>query len=217
MSRSSRFLPARRSLSRLCVLLTGGVTLILGGCRSSSGTFWVKNPFPEEAEAVAGWLDPAKRSDEASPRGWGFRRRQAPGAEPAEETPASPYPYFGRGEATGTAPAETARSSSTPGRIPPPPLPAGAAGATLAAAAEAPPANDPAAAPPPAAAPSSPPSSASSPSPAVAVARSTGGKPCYQCNGKGYRLSSLAEDAEFVPCQSCGGSGRSQPSAPRQP
>lgn len=34
------------------------------------------------------------------------------------------------------------------------------------------------------------------------------GKPCYRCNGKGYRLSSLALDAKFVTCQSCGGSGR---------
>ena len=34
------------------------------------------------------------------------------------------------------------------------------------------------------------------------------GQPCYRCNGKGYRLSSLAAGAELVDCESCGGTGR---------
>ncbi len=48
--------------------------------------------------------------------------------------------------------------------------------------------------------------------PAVAVEPrrpvTTGGTPCYRCNGKGYRLSGLAAGSEFVDCAACQGSGR---------
>lgn len=44
-------------------------------------------------------------------------------------------------------------------------------------------------------------------SPAVSSAPKTG-KPCYRCNGKGFRLSSLEADAEWVTCDDCGGTGR---------
>ena len=179
---------ARRSMS---VALLLALFPCLFSCTSSKGRFRVENPFPDESQAIANWSSNRKKA-KSNPDG-------------VEETDDSER--VSRRNAFFGPQSREKKTASRPVRDPEPepsPSPYYGRGDHVADSGseslfpgrgrkpeeEAPETLD---------------------SETIYAAPAPGsgdGKPCYRCNGKGYRLSSLALDAKFVTCQSCGGSGR---------
>ncbi|MCB1061566.1 MAG: hypothetical protein KDN20_01435 [Verrucomicrobiae bacterium] len=167
------------TLLRFSLVLTFAIGAFSAGCASKSGFFRVKNPFPDAASKISQWGD--KKSENGKKSG---RDSQSDDrlwvAESDESERPQPPSYFGQ-QGTGERTIKKAAVASTPPRTSPRQS-----------------ANDqePGAQPQPsAAAIAAPPQNAS-------------GKPCYRCNGKGYRLNSLASDGEFITCETCQGNGR---------
>ena len=155
----------------------------LSGCASDSGIFRVKNPFEEESQAISNWMehrdDPRETpAPEDSSRFFGPDEDQAPS------------PYFGMGGEPASPPARKKRRPPSASPSPAPVPTATATAGTASLTSEAPPIVE------------------ETPAVMTAPAGPKTGKPCYRCNGKGYRLSSLDSNAEFVTCDACGGTGR---------
>ncbi len=173
------------SLARLASIGAGAV-LCVTGCSSSSGFFQVKNPFQDETQAVSTWMEkrklPPEEREQPEDRNW---------FGPDAEEEQAPSPYFGRGEfATRALDAEP--SGGKPNRSERPSRQESAP-----ATPEPGPAPMVSSPPPP-----TPPANSAPP------VRPGEGRPCYRCNGKGYRLDGLQAGAEFVTCDACQGSGR---------
>lgn len=150
----------------------------LAGCGSSSSFFMVRNPFEDEANAIADFGTRSREKKASSSAG-----NEPLPHHPNPETPPPPdRPYFGRGKSwkvdppTAGADRRAARENSgTPSQDPP--------------VLEAP-------------VPLSKKERVATPRPV------SPGAICYRCNGKGHHLSSLSSDARMVECEDCTGTGR---------
>lgn len=167
------------SLLRFSLVLTLAIGAFSAGCASNSGFFRVKNPFPDAASKISQWGD--KNSENGKKSG-----SDSPSddrlwvAESNESERPQPPSYFGQ-QGTGERTIKKSAVDSTPPRTP---------------SRQSPSHQEPEAQPMP------------SPTAIAAPPQNPSGKPCYRCNGKGYRLNSLASDAEFVTCETCQGNGR---------
>lgn len=190
------------------IRITLAMSLAFGGvaCESKSGFFRVRNPMPEETEAVAQWLDRKNQPEEAA-----SEELEGPGDAayfgPVATTEA-PSPYFGRDESDGGSPAAPESRKKKKEKEAPAPSPYFGRGDANTSDGKLLGFLNPDKEKPPPSRPPTAESAATDLPPPAAPPTSRTGKPCYRCNGKGFKLDTLAQGGKFVTCEDCQGSGR---------